>query len=142
MKKIRFSGKKGEKSGIKSLIFGVCISFFVIFLISFAAALILSGNKSAASLSGKITLPVLLISAGLSGFITSKYKGDGGIVTSLISSLVFVGICAAVALISKKGIIGGKLFMNYICYIPVSILFAYFGKKRVRRHKRRGHFSQ
>ncbi len=137
MKKPRYIKKNGEKGKVETLLFGVIFSFVAVFAFSLIASLIIMGSKNAVSTAQRISLIVFLISGAVSGFLTSKFKGEGGILLSAISSVIFVMILCAIALVVSRGNIGGKLFMNYICYLPVAFLFAFLGKKKARRHKRR-----
>ena len=135
MKKHR--GAKNPKSAPRSLLFGVLFSFAALIIISFvSSAFLMMGENPGGSVKGA-SLTVLLISAAISGFAVSKYKGEGGFGISLISALAAVVIMLAVSLISSGGKISGASLMNYLCYALVAAFTAFLGKRREGRRRRR-----
>ena len=83
-------------------------------------------------------LATLAVSAAVSGIVISRMKGEGGVKLSGIASITLILLLFITALISGKGIVGPSAFMNYACYIGVSLLSAYIGRKKegVRRKRR------
>ncbi len=136
MKKHR--GSKKKTSLRSAVLFGVVFSCLSIIAVSFFASLLVSRLDDPSGNLGHASLASLLIAGAISGFAVSKYKGDGGISASLISSLITVFIMLAAALIGKSGNVGGGIFMNYLCYLSLAALSAFLGRGREgrKKHKR------
>ena len=135
MKKHR--GSKIKKSALGSLLFGVLFSFAMLIIISFVSSALLMASKNPGGSIKVVSFAVLLITAAVSGFTVSKYKGEGGVVTSLISSVISVIIMLGISIICSGGKVGGVIFMNYLCYVLIAAFTAFLGKKRERRHRHR-----
>ena len=134
MKKHR--GIKTQRALPATLIFGVIISFSVLFVTSLAlAGLIMTTSNPVGSVK-TVSLAALLVSGAISGFVISKRKGEGGFLASLLSALIFVGIIFALSLILTKGKVGGVVLMNGLCYLLVSAFSSLLAKKRERRRRR------
>lgn len=127
---------KFQKTTAGTLFLGVAFSFAMLVLMSLIFSFALIGFKNPTGNIGTASLAVFLITAAITGFTVSKYKGDGGIAISALTSLAFVLILMATALISAKGKISGALFMNCLCYMLISSFTAFLGRKRPKRHKR------
>ena len=134
MKRHRVTKKR--QAPLAALLFGVSLSFSAIILVSFIASAILFNTKTPIGKVDVASLISLLVAGALSGFAISKKKGEGGIVTASICSATSIAIMLLISLISGSGNIGGKSFMNYVCYILVSVFFAFIGRKREKKHHR------
>ena len=120
----------------RALISGVGISFAILLIFSrIFSGIIMTASNPTGSIK-TVSLVTLLVSGAVSGFVISKAKGDGGTFTSLLSSLVFIGIILAVSLILTKGRVGGTIFMNCLCYFLISLFSSFLAKKRYRRRRR------
>ena len=120
-----------------ALIFGTLLSVFSLLLSTLIFSFILSKLENPISLVGVGSLAALLTSAAISGFFTSKYKGEGGTVSAILSSLITCLLIFATGLIASGGKLGLSLLMNILCYLLVSSLFgklASLKKRRRRRH--------
>lgn len=119
-----------------TLLLGVIFSFAALTVISLVCSAILmtsnnpTGNLKIASLAS------LLICGAVSGFFTSKYKGEGGVITSIITSVAFIALMLIISMIASKGDVGGITFMNYLCYLMIAVFAAFLGRKRERKRKR------
>ena len=127
-----------NNSFLASLIFGTLFSFGMLLI----STLILSGifmalDTPTDSIEIK-SLASLLISGAISAFVSAKFKGEGGTLCAIFISLITVFIMLIISLIASRGGVDGAIFMNYLCYLLISALFAYLGKKRerTRRHKK------
>ena len=89
------------------------------------------------AMTGIFSLASLLLTAALMGFIISKLKGDGGMLISVLSSLLFCLILLTVGLIGTGGKLPLFIPINYLCYMGVAALFAFLGKKREKRGRHR-----
>ena len=133
----RKKGTRACKSNVSTILFGVIFSFTALFIISFAFSLILMASENPGDGVGKISLAALLITAFISGFAVSKYKGEGGVKTSILTSFISAAVILSSSLILSKGNVGGGVFMNCLCYFMMASLAAFLSRKRERRHKRR-----
>lgn len=134
MKKHR--GIKTQRALPGALVFGIIISFLVLFITSLAlAGLIMTTSNPVGSVK-TVSLVALLVSGAISGFVISKRKGEGGFLASLLSALIFIGIIFALSLILTKGNVGGVVLMNGLCYLLVSAFSSLLAKKRERRRRR------
>lgn len=129
-------GTKTSKSAVGKLFSSVLFSFLLLIPVSLLSGGILLFLKNPVGSMKVASLAVLLISAAISGFSNSKRCGDGGIIFAIVSSFVFVLIMFSVSLVATKGHVSGVLFMNYVCYMLVSSLFAFLAVRR-KGHKRR-----
>ena len=134
MKKHR--GIKAQRTLPGTLVFGVVVSFAILFIASLIlAGLIMTTSNPIGSIK-TVSLAALLVSGVISGFVISKRKGEGGFLASLLSALIFVGIIFAISLILTKGNVGGVVLMNGLCYLLVSAFSSLLAKNRGRRHRR------
>lgn len=127
---------KSKNTSLKTLLFGVIFSFTVLVILSLASSFLLVGFKNPTANIGIASLAVFLVTAAISGFTISKHRACGGIAFSALSSLLFIALLFAVALIISKGQISGGLFMNYLCYMLISLFTAFIGARKPKRRKR------
>jgi hypothetical protein len=131
-------GYREKRTNSKCFAFGIILAAISFFAIAFAASMILSIIKNPLGSIGLFSFATLLISGSVSGFFTSKYKGDGGALLSLIAAFVFAATLLTVGLIINKGRLPFVTLINLISYI---MLAAFFGlvaeKKRSKRRRRR-----
>ena len=132
----RHRGAKAERPFPEVLFFGVIFSFAILFITSLLLCGVIMNTSNPTGSVKTVSLISLLVSGGVSGLVIAKRKGDGGVVTVLISSLIFIGLLLAVSLISSKGKVSGAVFMNGLCYMMISVFFSFFAKRR-ERHRRR-----
>ncbi len=126
-----------KKDGRGGLIFGVLISVLSFFLSLLIFSFILSIFENPISFVSIASLAAFLVSGAVSAFATAKYKGEGGTVTALLSSLLASAVIFAVGLICCGGKIKLSLLMNILCYLLVSAIFARLaGIKKKRRRGR------
>ena len=135
MKKHR--GVKIQKSALGSLAFGVIFSFTSLFIISFVCSLVLIATENPGGSINGVSLAALLITAAVSGFAVSKYKGEGGMKISLICALISAAVILAISLISSGGNISGGIFMDSLCYVLIAAFTAFLGRRREGRRRHR-----
>ena len=120
-----------------ALAVSVLFSYAVLMLLSFVTSIAISKLQNP---SGSIWIGSLIsfvLSGFISGIITSRRKGDGGTLFTLISGVLFISILIILSLILNKGHIPSIIFLNLLCYISVLLLGAFLGRKR--EHKRKHH---
>lgn len=135
MKKRRSSN--ADRSPLSVFIFGIIFSFAALTLLSFISSLILLSISNPLLSIKTTSLAVLLCAGAISGFTISKYKGEMNLSIAVSASLTVAVVMLGISLICAKGNVGGGVFMNYICYVLVSALFAFLGRKRKVRHRHR-----
>ena len=115
---------------------GLLISVIMLPLFSLLAAFIAYSGEDPTGVIGTYSLIALLLSAAVSGFITSKMKGEGGWRTVLLTALTVVLIMLIAAVIITGGTPEISALMNYLCYIGISVLSGYLALPR-KKHRRR-----
>ena len=135
MKKRKKARNSQGKCGF--FLFGILFSLGFLLVLSLIAAIFLTSVKNPTKNLGAVSLAVFLIGAAMSGFVNSKRGGENGILSSVITSGAFTLLMLVISLILAKGKLSGMVFMNYICYMLVSAFFAFIGRKRTTRHRRR-----
>lgn len=132
-------GKKVNDSGVmKNFLISFSISVLVIVLLSLLSSLIVSGLEDPGGVIGIFSLGSLLISAVVSGVMSSRIKGDGGLKFATLVALAVVLLMLLINVILCGGKVSGSSFMNYGCYMGVAVLSAFLGRKR-ERHARHRH---
>lgn len=127
---------KSKSTALGTILFGVVFSFAVLAVLSLLSSFLLIGLKNPTANIRIASLVIFLITAAISGFTVSKRRGKGGISVSALSSLAFIALLFAMALIISKGKLSGALFMNYLCYMMISSFTALLGAKKINRRKR------
>lgn len=130
--------KKNTSSLPKALFISVMISFAVLLAGCLILSFVIVRLKNPTEALPIASLALFLGSGFLSGFLISRQRENGGPVFALLCSVIFIFIFLLVSLIITKGHIPGVLFMNSLCYMLISALAAFLGKKRekVRRSHR------
>lgn len=128
----KFSGFKNEGSKIKSTLIGTALIFGLFFGISFIVSLIAYNTDNPTSNVKLLSLVSFLLSAAVSGFVNMKIMGGNEFKNPLFSSLIFLS-----AFFIASTIICGKItlgcIMNILCFLLVSVLFTFLGKRRGRK---------
>ena len=133
-----FKGKRINDGGIiKCFLISFCISFLLILLLSLLSALIACSLDDPGKVIGLFSLGTLLISAAISGVLSSRIKGDGGFKFAILVALAVVLIMLLINVIICNGKVSGGSFMNYGCYMGVAALSAFLGRKRDRHRRHR-----
>ncbi len=117
---------------------GINLAFclFTLLAISLILALIASFTKNPISFTELFGLISLLLSGAICGFITNKSDKERGFKIMLMSLGVIIFIIIVASVLLCEGKVSGMAFMNCLCYILSSLLFAYLAK-RERKGKRR-----
>ncbi len=136
---VKIKKRKRETGGLGFFLLGILCSGILIVVSSFIMAVIASGSGDPTSKIGAYSLIALLLSAAISGICISRIKGDGGFGVSALTALAVALIMTLIGIISSGGRLTLACFMNYGCYLGVSVIFAYLGRKKEKRHKRIKH---
>ena len=111
-------------------------ALFLLFFIIVGAAII-SGTNDPIRGIGPGSVAVLYLCALVSGFTISKYKGECGVLTALLSSLFFSLTLLIIGLLSSGGALVPLTAVNCPVYVIISLLGAYFARRRTSRRRKR-----
>ena len=109
----------------------------VLVAVSFILSVISSMTKNPTALIGAFSLIALILSGAISGFVTSKVNGDGGMLVAILSSVISAFTFLAIGLIWKGGAIKLSVPLNLLVFIAVSVIASLLGKKQPKRKKHR-----
>ena len=137
MFKFKIKGKYTD--GIRGYLIGIGICIAILIACSLVMAIFLTSISNSSAKINLYSLIALIIAAILSGTTLSRLKGDGGVVHAFSTSLSTAFLMLIIGLIISNGELSGGSFMNYGCYIGVSTLTGYLGRKKERRHRRKRH---
>lgn len=127
-----------HKGGFLSLyLTSLLVSSLSLIFVAVISSLIINMLKNPLGATDVGSLLVLLLSAALSGLVISRLGGDGKLLSVLLSSLSVSALLMLIGLILSEGAVGGRVILNYLCYIAIAVFAAYLGtfkKKGKRRH--------
>jgi len=123
---------------IKStLIFGMVFTVCAFLIIAFLCSLITLSFKNPLKIAGAFSFAVLLCTGAVSGYCTSKYKGENPILASGLCSVIFALILFGAGLIMSGGKIASICVINLISFVIITFIFAALATKKKRRKIRR-----
>ena len=134
---MKYNGLKRNKSNRNALFFGIIITTASFFGITFLTSLILSLLKNPLGASGLSSFAVLLLTGMISGFFTSKYKGEGGILLSGAIAVIFALVLLGAGLISSDGKLASITFVNLSSYVALTFVFAAMARSKKKRRRTR-----
>lgn len=126
---------KGQSNVFYSVIAGALISAAIMLMLSAVGALIANMTKDPLAVIPIASLSATLCAAAISGYIIAKRSKAGKMLTAALASLLLCLILLLIGLAISGGAISGSVFINYICYIGVSLIFAKLGTVG-RKHRR------
>ena len=132
------SGRRSSKKQgnvFYSVLIGALISAAAMLILSALAAIIANMTKDPLSAIPIASLSATLCAAAVSGYIISRRAHEGKMLTAALSSLLLCLILLLIGLAVSGGALSGGVFLNYICYIGVSLIFAKLGVKKKRRKR-------
>ena len=129
---------KRKELGLTALmLLGAAFALAVIIAVSFIFSIISVMTKDPTSLIGAFSLVTLILSGGISGFVTSKVNGDGGVLVAILSSVISAFTILAIGLIWKGGSMKLSVPLNLCVFIAVSVVGALLGKKMPKKSRHR-----
>ena len=115
----------------------ICILVFLLLALIISAVLINLQNPLA---SVKIAFFALfLTSAAISGFINAKRSAEKEIRSAILSSALLITIIFTASLIINSGKVSLYVAMNALCYILITMIFAFISKNGKQRKAKRRH---
>ena len=133
----KHKGAKAPKSSAAMIFSSVALSLASLIVTALLFGGILMTFKNPVGYLKIASLAVFMVCAAASGFINSRRNGPRGTLISVFSSLIFILILFSSSLVMTRGHIPGVLFMNYACYILVSLFFSFMAHGRRRSRGRR-----
>ena len=129
--------KRNEFGLTTLMLLGTAFAIAVLVAVSFILSVISSMTKNPTALIGAFSLIALILSGAISGFVTSKVNGDGGMLVAILSSVISAFTILAIGLIWKGGAIKLSVPLNLLVFIAVSVIASLLGKKQPKRKKQR-----
>ena len=129
-------GFKKEGNVFYSVLIGAAISAAIMLALSAITALIINMTSDPLGAADIGSLISLLIGAALSGYVVARRSAESKMLTAVLSSLLFCLMLLLIGLMLGGGSLSGRVFINYLCYIGISTLFAKLGSREMRKHRR------
>ena len=126
-----------QRSGARALVFGIILTAAVFFATALVCAVILSRTENPTAHVGISGMICLFLTAAVSGFAVSRYKGEGGVMPAVLSSLFFALVVLMIGLICSKGKLPLLSVINLGVFMIVSALGAILGRRRERKRRRK-----
>ena len=126
-----------QKTNASALLFGLIASTVAFFFSILICAIVANLFENPTAALGALSFFALVFAGAISGFFTSKYKGDGGVAPAALSALVFALILLIVGLVMTEGHLPLVTVINLLLYAVSATTFAILGKKREKKHKHR-----
>ena len=128
---------KRKELGLPALIaIGTGASAVSLAVIAFILALVSSFTKDPTSLTGAFSLLALFLAGAVSGFLISRFMGDGGSLVGILSVAVATTLMLMIGLIWKGGLLPLGALLNMLVFLAVGIIASILGKKRPRKRHR------
>jgi uncharacterized membrane-anchored protein len=87
--------------------------------------------------TGAFSLLSLVAAGAVSGFVTSRVNGEGGVSVATLSALITAALIAVVGLIWKGGLLPLGALLNLAAFSVTSVAAAALGKPRKSKHRRK-----
>jgi putative membrane protein (TIGR04086 family) len=129
--------KRAENNILVSFALSIGICFGSAVIVAFILALIANSSANSTENIPLFALITLVISAAVSGVVISRIKGLGGVKFSALSALAFVLILLLASVIANNGAVPPSAFMNYGCFIGMTAVSAYLGRKKDTKRRRK-----
>ena len=126
-----------QRSNARALIFGIFFTMAVFFAMALVGAVILSKTENPTAHVGLCSMVSRFVTAAAGGYATSKYKGEGGMLPAVLSSLFFVLVMLVIGLVSKNGKLPIVSVVNLVAFMIISTFGAMLGRKRERKRRRK-----
>lgn len=126
-----------EHNVFLSVVWGAAISAVIMLALTLLCSVIVNMMSDPLAATDIASLAVLLVAAAVSGFVISRRAPEKKMLTASLSALLLCLVLIVIGLIVSAGALTGRIFLNYICYMGVSLLCAWLGARDKKRHRRR-----
>ena len=124
-----------QRSGARTRVFGIVLTAVIFLITALIGAVILGAMENPTAHVELCSMAALFITAASSGYATARYKGDGAILPSVLSSLFFVLVLLVIGLIGTSGRLPIVGVINLGTFMIISTLCAMLGRKRERKRR-------
>lgn len=125
-----------NKTATSAFLFGLILNVTAYLIFSLVASAIISSTDNPTASIGIAAMISMYMCAAFCGFTVSKYKGNGGMLPAISSSLLFVLAMLLIGLITTKGALPLINVINYAVYVILCSLFAFVASKRINKRRR------
>ena len=115
---------------------GVTVSLILYLILAVISAAVLSRINNPIGGVGIASMISFFPTALISGFIISRMKGEGGVLTAGASALIFVLMMLLCCAVLTRGKIPISTAISYTAYVILAIMGGAFGKKHAKRRFR------
>ena len=110
--------------------FALCTVIAVSLILSIVAYL----TSDPTAMIGAFALLSLALAGAISGFVTSRVNGEGGVLVGVLSAMICAAVMLAVGIVCKGGLLPLSAVLNIAVLVATSSFSALLGKGK---HKRR-----
>lgn len=122
---------------ISGFVVGILIYLLSISLACVCAAAISADSDDPMGASGLYSLLGIVLAGALGGFVVCKMHGEGGVRHSTVCAAITSILLLLCGIIGAGGIPKASAFINYISFLGTALVFAFIGRKKEKKHKRR-----
>lgn len=130
------TGRGKERGRFAEILISLLRSVLVFLAMSVIGALIVYFQTDPLGAADIASLVVLLLSGAVSGFLNARMTREGKLAVVGLSSLAFCLGLLLIGLIATGGGATLRVFLNYLCYIGVSLLFGWLGSREISKRRR------
>lgn len=134
-----FKGKRMLREGNTAISFLICFAFSVAVMILLALifALVANMSEDPTGKLGIFSISAMIISAIIGGVFTMRFSKSNLGLTALVA-LAIVLVMLLFCIVLNAGKITASAFMNYACYLGISVFSGFIGKQKEghKRHRR------
>lgn len=129
---------KRKEAGLTALmLMGAAFSLGMILAVSLILAAVSLLTDDPTSMTGALSLVALLAAGAISGFVTSRVNGGGGVLVGVLSTVITAAVMLIISLVADGGRVNLGVLVNVGAYVAISVIASVLGKKRVGKRKRR-----
>ena len=129
---------KRKEAGLTALmLMGAAFSLGLILAVSLILAAVSLLTDDPTSMTGALSLAALLVAGAISGFVTSRVNGGGGVLVGVLATVIAAAVMLIISLVADGGRVNLGVLVNVGAYVAISVIASVLGKKRVGKRKRR-----
>ncbi len=124
----------GDSSPMVYVLISVAGSYLVLAICAMVMAGVCSLTADPSALTGAASFAALLLCAGVSGFLISRLRGEGGFLCAMLAAALFVVVRIVISIF----LVGTDIsdLLDYACYLGIGAIFALIGQRKTRRKRR------
>ena len=126
---------KSEKSKIEILLTGLLFATISFFAVMIVTALVAYLGDDPTGKSELWSFGAMLLSGVIAGYINARVWGDDGLLIAMLSALALVLMLFIIGTIAY-GVPSLPTIVNYVIYIGISGISAFFGARKPKRRHR------